>query len=129
MAVDEKLTKQITETLDSLIEHSINNNAEEKTMALIVCFKYIDLENENKKLTLTDKKYRAWLGSDITHINTEQFEILYGMTQRKQAQLRSHIKDCMPSFQIYGKGKHYYNKQEVAKWLENYKRTNPFDKK
>lgn len=126
--IDEKLTNQITKPLDSLIEHSINNESEEKTMTLIVCFKCIDLENENKKLTLTDEQYKTWLETDITHINTEQFETLYGISQRKQKDLRSHLKDPLPSFQLHGKGKHCYNKMEVEKWLENYKRINPFNK-
>lgn len=87
----------------------------------------LELEDKNKRLTLTDEQYKTWLETDIFYINTEQFEILYGINKRKQAELRSYRKDFLPSFQIDGKGKHYYNKKEVENWLSNHKRLNLFN--
>lgn len=84
------------------------------------------LQDDIKKVELTEEQYKTWLETDIFYITTEQFEILYGMNKQKQASLRSHIRDPLPSFQVHGKGKHYYNKLEVDKWLSNYKRASPF---
>ena len=126
LILDEELTKQIVEPINSLIDYHINKNEPTKLIALMTAFKCLDLEDEVKKLTLTDEQYKTWLETDITHINTKQFEILFGITERKQAELRSWQKDHLPSFQIDGKGKHYYNKLEVMNWLDNYKRLNPF---
>ncbi len=122
MQLDEQLTKHITEPVNSLIEYHLSKNKEDKLMALITAFKCLDLEDEIKKITLTGKQYKTWLESNIQMINTEQFEILYGMSLRKQAELRSFRKDPLPSYQIDGKGKHYYNRIDVDNWLDNYKR-------
>lgn len=123
--IDKELTKAITEPVSSLIEFHKDKNREDKTIALMTAFRCLDLEDENKKLTLTDEQYRTWLDTDIFHINTKQFAILYNISEKKQAELRSHRQDHLPSFQIDGKGRHYYNKKEVDNWLENYKRLNP----
>lgn len=122
LVLDEALTKQITEPINSLIEYHLNNDKEDKLFALITAIKCLELEDEVKRLTLTKEQYNTWLETDLIHINTEQFEVLFGMPLRKQTELRSFRQDPLPSFQIDGKGKHYYNKEEVTKWLDNYRR-------
>ncbi len=120
--INEDFTNEIINPVDSLIDYHINKNEPTKLIALMTAFKCLDLEDEVKKLTLTGKQYKTWLETDLQHINTEQFEVLFSMPLRKQAELRSFRHDPLPSFQIDGKGKHYYNKQEVTNWLSNYKR-------
>ena len=117
MNIEELSDGQIQEMMRSL--NSLDMTVKQRMQIL-------EVEDKNKRLTLTDEQYKTWLETDIKHINTEQFEILYGINKRKQAELRSFRQDFLPSFQIDGKGKHYYNKLEVDKWLSNYKRLNPF---
>ena len=108
------------------LEQAINDKSELSIELLVdkaeLIIKEQELEDKNKRLTLTDKQYKTWIDTDVYYITTEQLETLYGITKQKQAGLRSHIKDPLPSFQLHGKGKHYYNKVEVDKWLSNYKR-------
>ncbi|WP_324172278.1 hypothetical protein [Sulfurimonas sp.] len=122
--IDKELSKAITEPVTSLIEYHINNDKEDKTIALMTAFKCLDLEDENKRLTLTDEQYKTWLEIDLIHINTRQFEILYGVTPKQQTAWRSTLKDFLPSIEV--NKRHFYNKKEVEDWLVNYKRIKPF---
>jgi hypothetical protein len=44
----------------------------------------LDLEDENKTLTLTDEQYKTWLEIDIFHINTKRFFILFNITEKNK---------------------------------------------
>lgn len=73
--------------------NSINNLLEQHTKfqdrfstdTLIVVYRCIELEDENKKLTLTDEQYRAWLETSNLnqYITTKQFSILYGLSDHR----------------------------------------------
>ena len=126
----------IKDTIKSIYDMDIEKLSNEQIQEMIMSLdtlhltvkdtKILKLQDKNKRLTLTDEQYKTWLDTDVAHINTEQFAVLYGFNKRKQTELRSRIQDPLPSFQIDGKGQHYYNKIEVDKWLSNHKRLNPF---
>lgn len=119
---NENLVEDIKDPVRSLINYHINSNHPDKLQALLTAFNYIDMEDENKRLTLTEEQYSTWLNSNPTKINSKQFEILYGINKRKQQELRSHLNDPLPSYQLQENGSHYYDRETVEKWLDNYKR-------
>ena len=77
--IDNKLTIALTDPVSSLIEFHRGKDSPDKTIALMTAFRCLDLEDENKKLTLTDEQYKTWLETDIFHINTKQFFILFNI--------------------------------------------------
>lgn len=106
---------------NKLIDYHLKkvNPSEIETYLLI--YSYIELEDENKKLKLTDKQYKNWLEtSSNQYITTKQFEILYGLSSRQQKSLRNKINDELPSFKLTDTSNILYNRLDVEKWLENY---------
>lgn len=127
MLLDENLTKQLIDPVNSLINHhtkgNTQNTTDDRLIALLTAYKCLELEDEVKRLTLTKEQYTNWLSTDVQRITTKQFEVLYGINLRKQAQLRSRIQNPLPSYKDKELGnKHLYDKAEVDVWLSNYKR-------
>lgn len=129
--------KKIKDTIKSIYDMNLEELGQDRIEEMIKILnrleitvnqqiKILKLEDKNKKLTLTDEQYKTWLETDVALINPKQFEILYGINIRNQTKLRSHIKDPLPSFQLHGKGTHYYDRKKIENWLDNYKRLNPF---
>lgn len=107
--------------LNSILKHHINHKTRFSTDILIIIYRYIELEDENKKLTLTDKQYKTWLESNYSqYITTKQFEILYGLTATQQKGLRTRLNDSLPYIKLFDNSNILYDRNEVEKWLENY---------
>lgn len=118
-SIDDIDTKK---SLNELLEYHLGHNDKNKTNSLIVILSYIEIEDENKKLTLTDQQYHTWLETSNTnqYITTKQFEILYGLSSRQQKGLRSKISDHLPFFKLSENANVLYNRLEVENWFENY---------
>ena len=111
--------------------NSINNLLEQHTKfqdrfstdTLIVVYRCIELEDENKKLTLTDEQYRAWLETSNLnqYITTKQFSILYGLSANQHKSLRQRLNDPLPCYKPSENSNILYNRLEVEKWFENFK--------
>lgn len=108
-------------SINNLLEHHTKYKDRNSTDTFLVLFRCIELEDENKKLTLTDEQYKTWLESKETqYITTKQFEILYGLSSRQQKGLRTKINDPLPCVKLLENSNILYNRYEVEKWLENY---------
>ena len=109
-------------SITNLIEQHTKYKDKNSTDTLLILFKYIELEDENKKLTLTDEQYNTWLESNTSqYINTKQFEILYALSSRQQKGLRAKINDPLPCIKLFENSNILYDRYEVEKWLENYR--------
>lgn len=108
-------------SMNNLLEYHTKYKDKNSTDTLLIVFRFIELEDENKKLTLTDEQYKTWLESKETqYITTKQFEILYGLSSRQQKGLRTKINDPLPCVKLLENSNILYNRYEVEKWLENY---------
>ena len=108
-------------SINNLLEHHTKYKDKNSTDTFLVLFRCIELEDENKKLTLTDEQYKTWLESKETqYITTKQFEILYGLSSRQQKGLRTKINDPLPCVKLLENSNILYNRYEVEKWLDNY---------
>lgn len=108
-------------SMNNLLEYHTKYKDKNSTDTLLIVFRFIELEDENKKLTLTDEQYKTWLESKETqYITTKQFEILYGLSPRQQKGLRTKINDPLPCIKLSENSNVLYNRYEVEKWLENY---------
>ena len=108
-------------SINNLLEYHTKYKDKNSTDTFLVLFRCIELEDENKKLTLTDEQYKTWLESKETqYITTKQFEILYGLSSRQQKGLRTKINDPLPCVKLLENSNILYNRYEVEKWLENY---------
>lgn len=107
--------------INELFNFHLNNHDKNKFKTLLVLYKCLELENENKSLTLTKEQYETWLESEENqYITTKQFEILYGLSARQQKGLRSKIEDPLPHFKFTENSNILYIRIDVEKWLENY---------
>ena len=103
-----------------LTYHSDNSDTTHKTDTLILIFAYLELEDANKKLEMTDSQYRTWLVDSTIVISTSQFEILYGLTKDKQKQYRGWHHDPLPSVKFDSNSNVFYYRSKVEQWLENH---------
>lgn len=109
-------------TLEKLYAYNINNHTETSTLTLYLIVQYIELEDENKRLTLTKDQYDTWLKTDKQFINTNNFEIIYGLSPAQQKRQRNKINDPLPYIKLSDTSNVLYKRDEVDKWFENYKR-------
>jgi hypothetical protein len=109
-----------TQAFNDLLDYYLKHNAKNKTNILIMLYSNMILEDENKKLTLTDKQYKSWLESNAKqYITTSQCEILFGLSKKQQQSLRSKIRDSLEYIQL-DKKSILYDRVVIEKYLENY---------
>ncbi len=110
-------------SIDELIKYHLEHNDTLKFKTLLVLYKFLELQDENKMLTLTDEQYKAWLQTSNLnqYITTKQFSILYGLSANQQKGLRQKITDPLLHLKLNETSNILYNRLEVEKWLENYK--------
>lgn len=109
-------------SVNTLLEQHTKYKNRFSTDTLLVLYRYIELEDENKKLTLTDEQYQAWLETSNLnqYITTKQFNILYGLSPTQQKSLRQRLNDPLPYYKLSDKANILYSRIEIEKWFENF---------
>lgn len=117
-------THDIETSIDRLYKHFTSNLSDKfASDVLFLIYEYLNILDENKSLTLTDEQYRTWLNSNnVQYITTKQFQVLFGLTARQQKEQRIKLHDPLPYTQLGESTNILYNRLEVQKWFENYKK-------
>lgn len=119
---DEKLLNELSKrnVLNELLDYHLKEEDINKTATLQLILKYIEIEDEYKKLTLNEKQYKEWLAISGNHyITTSQCEILFGLSKKQQQGLRTKRRDSLEYVQLDSKSI-LYERETIEKYLENY---------
>ncbi len=81
----------------------------------------IDLGDYIIKGLYDAEKYKFHL-KGLEHLSVKQFEILFGMKPDAQKAYRSRVHDPLPYIQLKYGATILYNRVQVTKWFENYKK-------
>ncbi len=118
----EKLLKELSKrnVVNELLDYHLKKNDINKTATLQLILKYIEIEDEHKKLSLNEKQYKEWLAISGNHyITTSQCEVLFGLSKKQQQGLRTKRRDSLEYVKL-DKKSILYEREYLEKYLENY---------
>lgn len=119
---DEKLLNELSKrnVINELLDYHLKEEDINKTATLQLILKYIEIEDEHKKLILNEKQYKEWLDISGNHyITTSQCEVLFGLSKKQQQGLRTKRRDSLEYVQLDSKSI-LYERETIEKYLENY---------
>lgn len=106
----------VVEYKEIFVENKSNTNEEYDTRLGMLQNVIIELANKLKK---QEEQIPIWKKDYIT---PKEFELLYGMSEETQRRLRGRHKDKLEAIQLTERGNILYERKDVEKFFENFKK-------
>ena len=120
--------KVFYETVNYILEEQVDTNKIEKyqiehtkmlkdlqEQMLQMTQKFMEQNNSN----ISEKAEEQLVVEQKSHLSVKDFTVKYGKSRETQRQWRARLYNPLPHRKFNGKGRIYYNSEEVEQWMEN----------